>query len=214
MDRFEEINNYITELLNDIDSMKCYKHKMICLFSLIDSFVQNYSKYDTLNLNDHFCNFILKFVNTEKYPFLEEIDPVTLLYDINGEKIKIKELVDANIYSIESKEIIDLRQKIDMNTINEKIKNRHKYVKLIYCSRSKVTHEGQLTGLIGVETENKYNYPIYLDFSDFWKLTFPYEFLKELFVDCINNYLKYQKENNNAPFDNNFERKSFYAFYD
>lgn len=216
MDRYQEVQEYVNEKIKDIDSMKFYDHQVVCLFSLIDSFAQNYASYKNGSNLSRFCNFVLDFVDSNKYPYLNKIDPVTLTYDENGKPSLFDELEDGCIYTPESKEISVLLKGMNLNQIDPKRVDKHSYIKLLYKHRSKVTHEAQSTGLIRVESENKYDIPIYFCYENYWQLVFPYEFLKKLFLDCINNYLQYQKQHNLDPFENNDEnlRKSLYAFYD
>lgn len=214
MDRYEEIQNYVNELIDDIENMKFYEHKYLCLFSLIETFAQNYSSYPPKGTRKCFSDFILKFSDKEKYSYLDEVDPVTLNYDLENKAYKPDELSDGNIYIPSSSSIVQMRNKLNFNNIPSSIKNNHKYINLIYNVRSKTSHEGQSAGIIKWSNENEMDTPIYMDFTSYWRLLFPYTFLRNLFLNCINNYLDYQKEKGADPFDNNFDRKSFFAFYD
>lgn len=216
--RYIEIKQYVDDLIKDIDNMKFYHHKIICLSSLIDSFVQNYFGYEEEKNKQHFCDFILKFKNDDEYTYLEKVDPISLIYELEENKIAIEGLSDACIYSPDSQELEDMRKSKKFDEINDKklinLIDKHTYISLIYKCRSKLVHESNYIGIIGTETENQYNMPIYFDFGEHWKLVFPYVFLKELFISCINNYLLEQKEKCVDPFNNNFNRKSFLAFYE
>lgn len=213
--RYNEIKEYVDDLINDIDNMKFYHHKIICLSSLIDSFVQNYFGYEERKNQQHFCDFILKFKNDNEYTYLEKVDPVSLIYELGENKVAIEELSDACIYSPDSQELEDMRKSKKIDEINDKnLIDKHTYISLIYKCRSKLVHEGNYIGIIGTKTENQYNTPIYFDFVEHWKLIFPYKFLKELFTSCINNYLLEQREKELDSFNNNADRKSFFAFYD
>lgn len=215
MDRYEEIREYVNDLIFDIEKMGYYENKVGCLYSVMDSFAQEYFKYPSFGSKNAFCDFILKFASKDKYNFLELLDPVTLIYDICSTPIKLDELAEANIYVPNSSSIRKLCNRKEIKFAEEKDKKRHKYIELIYKNRSKIIHEGNSAGLIRVKTENNYNTPIYLDYSSHWRLVFPYTFLKELFLDCINNYLIEQEKLGLDPFENNINnRKSFYAFYD
>lgn len=214
MDRYEEIQDYINDLIKDIEKMKYYENKIGCLFSIIDSFAQNYANYSRYNNQKHFEEFILKFADKGKYEYLNLVDPVSLIYDKNNSITRFDELSDANIYCPTSSSIEIMRQREEVINASKDLKEKHKYISLIYCTRSKILHEHQSAGVIGVETENRESTPIYLDCTKYWALLFPYRFLKELFLSCIENYLSYQKSLNKDPFDNNFNRKSEYAFYD
>ena len=213
--RDNEIKEYVDDLIKDIDNMKFYHHKIICLCSLIDSFAQNYFEYTEVRNQDSFCKFILKFKNDDEYTYLEKVDPVSLIYDLDGIDTTIEELADACIYTPDSQELEDMRKNERFNEINNKeLINKNTYISLIYNCRSRIIHESNYIGIIGTETENQYNMPIYFEIGEHWKLIFPYKFLKELFVSCINNYLLEQKDNKLDPFYNNMNRKSFLAFYD
>ena len=214
MDRYTEIKDYVNDLINDIEKMKYYENKIGCLFSIIDSFVQNYTNYSPYNNQKHFKEFVLKFADKEKYDYLDLIDPVSLIYDKENSKMRFEEMSDANIYCPKSSSIEIMRQRDEVVKATEILKENHKYISLIYCTRSKLLHEHQSAGVIGVDTENDDTTPIYLDCTKYWSLLFPYRFLKELFLNCIENYLLYQKSCGKDPFNNNFDRKSHYAFYD
>lgn len=214
MNRYEEIRKYINDLIVDIEKMDYYENKVGCLYSVMDTFAQEYYKYPSFGSKNAFCDFILKFATKDKYNFLELIDPITLIYDISGTPIKLDELDEANIYVPNSSSIRKICNRKEVKNANEKDKKKHKYIELLYKNRSKIIHEGNSAGLIRVKTENNYNTPIYLDYSSRWRLLFPYNFLKELFLDCITNYLIEQEKLGLDPFENNINRKSFYAFYD
>lgn len=215
MDRYKEVQEYVNERIKDIDNMKFYEHKVVCIFSLIDAFAQNHYSYDEKHNQKHFCDFILAFCDKKKYSYLDKIDPVTLTYDKNNKPFLFSELESGCIYTPESEEISALLKNMNINQIDPKKVDRHIYINLLYKHRSKVTHEGQSLGLLPVDTENEYNVPIYFECGAYWKLIFPYKFLKELFLDCINNYLKDQKSKGLDPFENNTDqRKSSYAYYD
>ena len=115
-----------------------------------------------------------------------------------------------------SKEIEELLEDINREKLPKEIIEKHKYSKLIYKFRCKIAHERNLIGGIATIEENNYKYPIYIDFSGYWKLIFPYTFLKDLFTNCINNYLEECKKYKKDPFENNNmeKRKAFYGFWD
>lgn len=214
MDRYQEIREYVNDYIEDINNMNIIENKMICLFSLIDSFCQNYSNYDSTTNNKSFCEFILKYADKEKYNYLNDMDPVTLIYDFKKEKIRFKELSNANTYTNSSQEIKAILNNNNIEQIPEKIKKSHTYIKLIYNFRSKVTHECALIGGTRFKTENEYDNILYEDHTSYWKLIFPFTYLKNLFINCIDNYLNEQEKNGKDPFYNNENRKSFYAYYD
>lgn len=128
--------------------------------------------------------------------------------------MRFEKMSDANIYCPKFSSIEIMRQRNEVIKATEILKENHKYISLIYCTRSKLLHEHQSAGVIDVDTENNYTTPIYLDCTKYWSLLFPYRFLKELFSNCIENYLLYQKSCAEDPFNDNFDRKSQYAFYD
>lgn len=214
MNRYDEIRQYVNELIVDIEKMNFYENKVVCLYSIVDSFAQEYFKYKELNNSQRFCQFILKYANKEKYNYLELIDPVTLIYDVSGAKVQFEELSESSIYTPTSLSISELRNRIEVIGAEEKFRTKHKYIELLYKNRSKIIHEGNSTGLIRVEPENNYDFPIYFECTNYCRLVFPYKFLKDLFFDCINNYLINQQQLGLDPFENNINRKSFYAFYD
>lgn len=214
MNRYVEIKEYVNRLIDDIEKMEFYENKIGCLYSIVDTFAQEYSNYSEHKNKKAFCDFILSFADKGVYDYLDLIEPITLIYDISKKKMKFKELSDANIYSVNSLGISELRKSIVVQNSEVSEKNNHTYISLLYKNRSRIIHESDSTGLIRVKSENEYNYPIYLDYTSYWRFIFPYKFLKELFLNCIENYLLNQEKLNLDPFENNQNRKSEYAFYD
>lgn len=216
--RCKAIEDYVNCKIRDIEEMKFYEHKIACLFLMIDTFSQNYYNYDGKNKED-FCKFILNYADNKKYYFLNDYDPITLFYDWNNypqNKVDIPELKEANIYTVDSQELQEILNNIKIPKKQKSIKDKHTYIELLYKCRSKLLHEGNLIGGIQTVEENRYEYPIYFKVSDYWKLIFPYTFLKELFMNCINNYLEECKKDKKDPFENNDmeKRKAFYDFWD
>lgn len=214
-ERYKEIEQYIDSRIQDIEKMKFYEHKIACLFLMVDTFSQNYINYQTKD----FCKFILNYADKKKYYFLNDYDPVTLLYDLKNypqSQVDIPQLEEPNIYTVDSPELKEILDDIQISKLPDRIKNKHKYIKLLYKCRSKLLHEGNLIGGIQTVEENNYEYLLYFKVSDYWKLIFPYKFLKELFMNCINNYLEECKKDKKDPFENNDmeKRKAFYGFWD
>ena len=202
--RIKEIRDLIKCKLDELEKLDDIFMKEICLFSLIDMFAQN-SKYGN-NDTEQFTTFIEKYGNEA---LLQKIDPDTLYcenkqYFINNQIDIAKLFNDATEYSWHdiqnngiSAQIINLARK-DAN-LRDKV-DKHKYSRLIYKWRSKLVHEFNSPSVVFKSMQN-YEYPFYYSMiNKIHQLVFPYEFLKNLFLTSIRNYLNECDQNNNDPF--------------
>ncbi len=226
--RFEEIRDYVSSRINAIDEMEFYEQKMLCLFSLLEIFVQEEYDYPTSRQRINFCNFVLKY--SEKFPFLKEVDPITLFYDFEEElegEFNLDYLEEANIYAPQT--VVDVG---NSNEIIEFIKakssvdsefriNKHTYVNLIYTMRCKLSHEGFLNSISKLLSKSRDKLPSFISQGTWgsdeidWVLGFPYDFIKELTFECIENFLISREKEELDPFkNNNHTRKHYLAWND
>lgn len=95
--------------------------------------------------------------------------------------------------------------------LSDKI-DKHKYSRLIYKWRSKLVHEFHSPSVVFKNMQN-YEYPFYYSMSNkIHQLVFPYEFLKNLFLTSISNYIAECNQNNIDPFY--FNTKNYETWYE
>lgn len=242
----KSMRSFFDKWIDTIDKIEDQTMQLLCMFSLIDSIAQESNNYSGNNNTKIFCDFVLS--HCKKFDYLNEIEPVTLFYDIE-ELIDDVVLIDGfppepeislNFYSIESKTVPEFIKSKEAKEIVNYAKNkapqkieRHRLIKLIYRMRDKAVHE---MGSIGIEKYNKINLynkklinnePYYFDIGRTYvednlivsdgilELIIPNEFIREVMVDCIENYLIDCRENKRAPFSNNeITRKHNLTWYD
>lgn len=159
--------NFVKEI-NEAIEIKNNTFQAICIFSIIDSFAQEYANYPTRGANKTFCDFVLRF--QDKYDYLDKIEPITLFYNYEPnikEVIKYPELyeqfpddfppeleicIDDIQYIDEepvkkilkygkSEALLDLIEKNEGEKGRNRYAEKHKIINLIYKMRSKLVHE-------------------------------------------------------------------------
>ena len=233
--RIEEVRQHYDQRIKSISKIEEKYFQLLCLFSLIDALAQEYSNYSQGQEQKKFTSFVLEFQN--KWDFLEYTDPVTLYYDIQDKldaEINLDFLTDGNPYLPQhiiksglTEKIFDyLKTKGEQNLDN--YMRKHRYVDLLYKMRSKLSHELSTSGsVLAMGLGESEHLPYYISVSrlysidkniiedDIWELVVPVEFIGQLLLECLDNYLKYCKESQRDPFSNNkFERKFRLAWYD
>lgn len=233
--RIAEIQKHYEDRIESIRNIKEKYFQLLCFFSLLDSLSQEYSNYSQEKEHQKFASFILGF--QKKWDFLEYTDPITLYYDVQehlNDTVNLDVLTEGNVYSpahmINSgitERIFDCLASKGVQNI-EGYKRKHRYVNLLFKMRSKISHELSTPGSVSAmglgETEPL---PYYMSVSrvysideniiqdDIWELVVPVGFIEQLLKECLNNYLNFCKETQQAPFSNNkFERKFRLAWYD
>lgn len=212
--------DWIRKATIEIDKITVKEIQLLAYFSIIEMMAQEYSNFPTKHLQDSFTDFVLKFQN--KYDYLKLIDPVTLYYrvkDVLPQTITLTSLPDGGIYypytaAIREKafEIQNALANIkDINYVEKKLKD-HRYVDLLYRMRCRLSHEFSAphTSLNAKATEPYYIScsRVYLTNSriasdDVWQLKFPVCFVKELCLNCFDNYMKCCSETHTSPNKNN-----------
>lgn len=229
----EDIRQGVFNQVEEIMKFRSYKTKMLCLFSLIDSFAQEKAEYKGEN-KEAFCCFLRNYSNEG---VLDWIDPITLFYDVEGilnSKELLTELQEGNEYIIGDESILalcesikgDLENSLDESSL-QKYLNRHKICELLYRLRNKVTHEVMPMSWVGAERESKNELPFYENVARFysgydkdndenaWVLCVPVGFVRDLLFKCCDNYLKECIEECKWPFGNTgLSRRHVLSWYD
>lgn len=231
--RIIEVRAWTSKRFEIIDSIPDNYLKGVCYFSLLESFVQEYEGHDKNSCSEAFCSFILKFQHS--YDFLNETDPVTLYYDFQPQ---LQDSFDLSFlefgsnynpnHAIQTRLADEMIRVLRQLGVKDKKIYLHKYVRLLYSLRSKLSHElSSYTAMYSTELHLLENYPYYLQLSrsyvkdevlvrdSVWELIVPVGFIRMLVVECIENFLKYCEDNSRDPFESNGAiRKSDTAWYD
>lgn len=186
----------------------------------MERMVQEYDNYPQRCLQESFTKFVIQF--QDKYDFLEKTDPITLFYrveDVISSKITLEDMVDGEMYLPRSQIILDkakemrnelIRQK-DEEYANKKMKE-HRYVDLLYRMRCRVSHE---FSALHISFSQVINEPTYIKCSrqymkkgqlasdGVWQLRFPISFVRDLCLNCFENYLEYCLKKHISPNKNN-----------
>ena len=224
------IKSHLKKQMDEIVKMSSYEFKMICLFSIIDSFAQEISNYEKNSNQKKFSNFVLTY--EKSWPFLKKIEPVTLFYDAKNHLIKkdyidcfmdeaIHNTDDAIKKQIDKLIIADLKSNhLDENEI-KKYETKHQFVNLLYQIRNKISHELSDNSHSHLSDNFGHQIPYYRKNSDYknnnhtLELVIPVNFMFDLVNECCNNYLNSCLKNKKYPFANNTnERKSKLCWYD
>lgn len=235
--RILEIKEYIDKEITIAKSIENKIFKSIALFSILDSFCQEYSNYSKVPEKEKFKNFVMKY--QKSYQFLNEIDPVTLYYDVEDylpDNCQIDFLYPCSMPTVNSvinhesinKMKIELEKNIKFNKNIDTILRNHKFIYLLYRMRSKLVHELTQEQLASDNDDLYFDMPFYQDTLRFyinnsnqmiqetcWNLRIPITFIENLTRECITNYLDECLQENKEPFFNNtFERKFRLSWYD
>lgn len=219
-ERIEEIERLVQYKLNVIDNIEDYTFKFLCIFSLLENFAQEWAGYPIDKPSEVFEDFVCKYQKT--YTFLKAVDPITLFYDFNhmlSGNFSLDYLESGCIYTPndlistgESNKIIEYLLSLDNTSKMLKRIEQHKYIKLLYKMRSKVSHEQCDYTWAKVSSKWNEKLPSFISVGRYdisWELGFPYEFIKQLTEECINNFLKDRKEGKVDPFRNNTNDRKF-----
>lgn len=227
-----DIRAWLASRIQIIDNIPDNYFKALCYFALIENFAQEYKNYLINGSSNVFCDFILKF--NSSYSFLDKYDPVTLYYDFECQLKYSFDLsfLEPNVYHPVD-QVLPYSKASEMadslkSHVKHKYIDRHKFVNLLYSLRSKLSHElyNQHT-MLEADLYLLDEYPYYVSCSrsyenegilvrdEIWDLVVPVGFIKNLALECINNYLDYSLTNKNDPFENNsLNRRSTKTWYD
>lgn len=213
--RTEEIRLYVKNKLSIADTISDYNIKFLIVFSLLESFAQEWKNYPKYGTSEAFCEFVMTF--QRNYGYLDKVDPVTLYYDFEKElnpHFSLDYLSDGCCYyasslvnEVKSEKIIGFL--ISNSITNQKRIEQHKYVKLLYKMRSKISHEHchYLWSIVSSTWEECE--PCFISCGNDWELGFPYPFIRNLAEECIDGFLKSREVEGLDPFKNNTDNRKF-----
>ena len=220
----------LKNLLDEISTIKSYELKMVCLFSIIDSYAQEYSKYNGIGNKETFCNFVLN--HQTKWPFLNKINPVTLFYDVES-RLKNHSYINCFLtetiydvdYAVEQQISEKILDELKVNNVSEKeinkFKNKHLFGNLLYQVRNKISHEMSNKSYMPLSDSPIHSIPYYIKVSNYTsnyhrvEFIIPVSFMFDLVEECCNTYLNNCYKNKELPFANNTNsRKSKLCWYD
>lgn len=199
---------WIAKVTNEIEKIESKEIKLLTYFSILEMMAQEYENFPSNGLQGSFAKFVLEF--QDKYDFLEATDPVTLFYRVEGivaSTVNLNNLTNGEIYYPNSKIISDKVCKIKNELIKQKGNEytakklkQHRYVELLYRMRCRLSHEFSAPH---ISFSNVIEGPSYINCSrqyvsngrlvsnNVWQLRFPVKFVKDLCMNCFENYLDY-----------------------
>ena len=210
---------WVADTMAELDKVDMKEIKLLTYFSIIEMMAQEYYDFPTRNMQDTFTEFVLEF--QDRYDYLELTDPATLYYhteDIVSPKVTLDDLIDGEEYYPkgtvirnkveEIKTVLELE--LDKKDLDKKMK-QHRYVDLLYRMRCRLSHEFSAPALFFTNREEPYyikcarKYPTKegLKTDDVWHLSYPLAFIKELCINCFDNYLDYCSREHRPPNQNN-----------
>lgn len=217
--RFYEIKTFINDSIKDIEKMESFTFKSLCMFSLLDTFVQNHFRGRKMKQINKFDNFLNEFLDIQnQYSWLNLTDPITLFYE--DKKLFLQHnihidaidcLAELNPYTINNLEMTKQIINLAKSAIPKKI-NQHKFTNLLYKWRSKLSHEANEISITfkSMQQELLPQYYVIGNKDNCVKLVFPYIVIKNIVIDAINNYLKKYKEEGIDPFNNSVYYLNWY----
>ncbi len=219
IERIKEIRIYVNNKIESADNIEDYSFKCLAIFSLLESFAQEWSNYPSKGTAKAFREFVMHF--QESYPYLDAIDPVTLYYDFREDlkgQFSLDYMHDGNYYyakvlanNIEAKQIKQYlinTKKGKKTDICYRI-NQHKYINLLYIMRSKISHEHCYYSWSKIADVWEIYEPCFISCGSDWILGFPYQFIKQLTEECITRYLNECEKKKEDPFKNNLDSRKF-----
>lgn len=184
--RIADARLHLEKQLAVIDSITDITFQLICMFAMIDHLAQEEANYPKRgkDTTQAFCKFVLQY--QKQCDYLEEVEPVTLYYDVEeliDEVVRIPDFPPEKEVSLESlgylygekvknilltgkaQEILSYVEKKKGKTFSEKMANEHQLISLLYRMRNKAVHE--MSGLGEVwraeDRDFKSNEPYYRD---------------------------------------------------
>lgn len=168
----------------------------ILILSTIESFAQMWGNYPKNRSNETFCNFVLKY--SSQKDILQKVCPVTLHYHYaNNIEIKLEQYIynwDDEVLAIEADRMLNSIPEDNKRAIAEK---KHSYIKLLYSLRSKLVHE---LNNLGTPIEFSEDIPsvasgMDIDGNIIWSLNYPRQWLYNLAIETIYNFVNDCLEN-------------------
>ena len=211
---------WISKAMIEVDKIEVKTIKLLTYFSIIEMMAQEHYNFPTKNLQGMFTRFGLEFQN--KYDFLELTDPITLYYRVEEAvypAVDLSDLEDGSVYYPHNESIRDMAEKLKVVITEEKGEEyadkkvkEHRYVDLLYRMRCRLSHEFSAHNIVSRKDEQEpYYINCYRQYAtttgivsdEVWQLLFPSIFIKELCLNCFENYLEYCLQNNIPPNRNN-----------
>lgn len=213
-----EWREHIYELVAQMDATGSRKIQLLFYFSLLEMMAQDEADYPDRHQQDTFTEFVLRYQT--KYPYLAEVEPVTLFYhveDIVSDVVDLSDFEEGQVYEPtdtmsrkKSAEIMDaLKKKKDVNFADKKAK-QHRYVDLLYRMRCRLSHEFSGSHISSIDHMDE---PYSISFNrsyekdgklvrdDVWKLMIPVSFVKEISLNCFENKVRNQLPSKNNTMD-------------
>ena len=217
--------SWLSDRLQALEKIEDSKFQAICLYSLFESYAQEYNNYCGRDPFAAFRKYVLDFCHSSngENNFLREYDPVSIYYEYQDifEKgydlsfmDRLKELSpDAIIATgIANKMIQELKNSRKRQDSEEPFKY-YTFIGLLYKQRNKLSHE-HYSPSVSLEhntlknvTEPRYHNVLYgnckpdeslIATTGIWQFDFPLGYLKRLLCTCAINYHAYRKENLNT----------------
>lgn len=215
----EDLRKYVYKIVENVENVQNKEVKLLCYFSLLESFAQDVANYPDVGMQKIFTRFVIRYQNICSY--IEFVDTVTLFYHVENElngDVDLSEFVDGGVYHptdqfvrnkassllIKIEEVLDKRKK-------EKLAWQHRYVDLLYRMRCRLSHEFSSNH---IATASMHKEPYYMSVNrmylkdgkevndNIWELNIPVEFIKTICLNCIENYLNDCLRNNTWPISN------------
>ena len=210
---------WIASTMAELDKVEMKEIKLIVYFSIIEMMAQEYYEYPLGKEKETFTKFVLEF--QDKYDYLEMTDPVSLYYHVEkilSSSVTLDDLVDGEIYHPKTAVIRNKVEEIGKVLESEKDKDfsdtkmkQHRYVDLLYRMRCRLSHEFSAPRMSFTDRETPYYIKCARQFvtleglklDDVWHLAYPLGFIKELCLNCFENYLDYCLKERRLPNQNN-----------
>ncbi len=214
-DNHIEIRQWLEKKIATIDAIEDTYLQMLCIFSLLEAIAFEYNRYETDNSFNLFKKFVLKYAG-EANRILLSVDPVSLFYECE-DVLKFEFNLDflgvtdsaswqTAIEHGRSEEIIEIIKK--KGCLKDSQIYDHTFIRMLYRQRNKLVHEHfSLSMSPRFNGSKSYDTPHYMKVTygdirndeisvkEIWQFDFPFGYIRQLFITCIDNYLK-EYENN------------------
>lgn len=222
---FERIKEWFDQQIKCVESYPSEMHRMFILLSIIDSFAQDYSQSRYQN-REHFVTFTQKY--SKKYSaILSAVCPVTLYYNHFSDNPNVfLQLVEGRIYDARSDAAHSEACRILAYLPEAQQQNaqmKHSYAGLTYQLRNKLSHELLVLNMpLNFQEGSDIQLPhmvygFHLDANGksfpHWALHIPEQFIKNVAIDAVENYLQDCAARDYLPF-NHQNRKCINGWYD
>jgi hypothetical protein len=192
---------------------------------LLDTFSQHnaFLPKDVKRENEKFSIFINNF---SEWTYSNKISLIHIYYylkeknKLNG-NVKLSKLYDelgkGSLQRISTVKKLGQQFNVYNNMDKDKYGSKYSFIKLLYKFRSKLVHEYRFPSFLNTfDTHNNYQEPYYANIilskeKHYWCLIFPYQFLRTLVIESLENYLSLCLQEKQEPIKN---YKSYYHWYE